>query len=142
MSRMRHNPPNVAVMKSTKSTFSLRKRALSVKFAFRGIVGFISLEHNAWIHVAVATAAIALGIILNISTQEWTTVIILIALVLAGEAFNSAIEALADHATSEFHPLIGKAKDFAAGGVLLLAVAAMIVGYLIFFPKIFELLFL
>lgn len=127
-------------MKETGS-FSFRKRALSIKIAFRGIVGFISLEHNAWIHVAVAAATITLGIIVNISTLEWTTVVVLIALVLAGEAFNSAIEALADHATSEYHPLIGKAKDFAAGGVLLLAVAALIVGCIIFLPKILVLLF-
>jgi diacylglycerol kinase (ATP) len=141
MGRKSNNQPTVGVMKSRKTTFSLRKRAHSFRYAFRGIVGFISLEHNAWIHVAMAAVAVTLGAILRISMQEWATVVILIALVLAAEAFNSAIEALADYATDTIHPLIGKAKDYAAGGVLLLAVGALIVGCIIFIPKISMLLF-
>ncbi|TCN61653.1 diacylglycerol kinase family protein [Acetobacteroides hydrogenigenes] len=123
-------------MKNTSPTFSFRKRALSFKYAFQGIVGLIRAEHNAWIHTFAAVVAVTLGFLLNISVQEWIVVIILIALVLAGEAFNSAIEALADHASDTIHPLIGKAKDFAAGGVLFLATAALIVGCIIFIPKI------
>ncbi len=127
-------------MKNTSPRFSFRKRALSFKFAFRGIVGLIRSEHNAWIHSVATVVAIVMGLTLNISVTEWITIIILISLVLAGEAFNSAIEALADHASPEIHPLIGKAKDYAAGGVLLLAVGAFTVGCIIFVPKLLELL--
>jgi diacylglycerol kinase (ATP) len=127
-------------MKNTSPTFSFRKRALSFRFAFQGILGLIRTEHNAWIHTVAAIMAIILGFVLDISVPEWITIIILISLVLAGEAFNSAIEALADHASPEIHPLIGKAKDYAAGGVLLLAVGALTAGCIIFIPKILELL--
>lgn len=127
-------------MMNTSPNFSFRKRALSFKYAFKGIVALVKGEHNAWIHMVAAVAAVVLGIVLGISVTEWIVVTILIVLVLAGEAFNSAIEALADHASEEYHPLIGKAKDFAAGGVLFLAVGALAVGVLIFLPKILALI--
>lgn len=94
-------------------------------------------EHNAWIHAALAVGAVILGFILNISASEWIAVIILIGAVLALEAVNSAVEALADKISPQFDPLIGKAKDLAAAAVLFMAVATAVVATIIFIPKMF-----
>jgi len=87
----------------------------------------------------VALIAIAAGFYFGISPAEWCAVILSIALVLAAELFNTAIETLADYAAQgrlvQNH-WIGKTKDLAAAGVLMAAVAALIVGLIVFLPKI------
>ena len=80
------------------------------------------------------------GFILHISPLEWCVVALCCGGVLMAEAMNSAIEALADLVSPEFHPLVKKAKDVAAAGVLMMAIAAAIAGLIIFFPKVVRLL--
>lgn len=121
--------------------FSWRKRAASFKYAFQGLRILLRDEHNSRIHAAFAIAAIILGILLRIDVGEWIAVVACIGIVIAAEAFNSAIEALADRFGSERHPLIAKAKDTAAAGVLCLAAAALAIGIIIFLPKIIVLFF-
>ncbi|MDE6298965.1 MAG: diacylglycerol kinase family protein [Muribaculaceae bacterium] len=120
--------------------FSWKKRALSFKYAVKGLTALFRYEHNARIHLAVALLAIIAGVWLEISPLEWCLVVGCIVLVLAGEAFNSAVEALADEVSAEFSPLIGRAKDLGAAAVLLLAAGAVIIGLIIFLPKILSLL--
>ena len=81
------------------------------------------------------------GIFLKISIIEWITCIILFGLVIAAEIINTAIETIVNLVTGEFNPLAKRAKDMAAGAVLVLAISAAIVGLIIFVPKIFNLIF-
>ena len=120
--------------------FSWRKRARSFVYAFRGIKMLLRNEHNAWIHTAAALTAVTLGLWLGLSAMEWVAVALCIGAVLAAEAFNSAIEVLADRVSPGYDETIGRAKDLAAGGVLLTAIGAFIVGLIIYLPKLINLL--
>lgn len=97
-------------------------------------------EHNAWIHCAATVVAVTLGVLLGLSAGEWTAVVICIGAVLSAEAFNSAIEALADRVSPGYDEAVKRTKDLAAGGVLLVAVAAVVVGAIVFLPKLIDLL--
>ena len=110
--------------------FTLKKRLKSFKFAFNGIILLITREHNAWIHCFAAVCVIIAGFAFDISTTEWIAVTFAIGTVLAAEAVNSSIEAIAE--------AIKRTKDLAAGAVLILAISAAIVGLIIFIPKITE----
>lgn len=119
--------------------FNFRKRLRSFKYAFNGIRLLITKEHNAWIHCFVAVCVVIAGILLGISKMEWIAVVIVIGAVLAAEAVNSAMEAIADFVSPEYSEAIKRAKDLAAGAVLLMAIAAAIIGGIIFFPKLIAL---
>ncbi len=112
--------------------FSLRKRILSFKYAFNGLWLLIRDEHNSRIHLFAALLTIFAGFWFKISSLEWMILLLTIAMVFAAEFFNSAIEALADKISPEKDPLIKKAKDLAAGGVLFCAIISVIIGVLIF----------
>lgn len=116
--------------------FTLRKRLRSFKFAGNGIRLLITREHNAWIHCFAAVCVIIAGCWLGLSSTEWIAVVFAIAMVLAAEAVNSSIEALADLVSPGYNEAIKRTKDLAAGAVLILAIGAAIVGLIIFVPKI------
>ncbi len=116
--------------------FSFKKRGKSFVYAAKGIKSFIIREHNAWIHSAATLTVIILGITLHISRTEWMAVIICIGMVFAAEAFNTAIERLVNLVSPDYNKMAGDVKDIAAGAVLLCAVAAAIVGLIIFLPKL------
>ena len=116
--------------------FSLRKRAKSFGYAFIGIVTLLRDEHNSRIHVFAMVAVAIAGFLLGLSPTEWCIVALCCGGVLMAEAMNSAIEAIADLVSPEFHPLIKKAKDVGAAGVLMMAIAAAVAGVIIFLPKI------
>lgn len=122
----------------TGARFSWRARGRSFKFAFRGIGILFRDEHNARIHGCVAVAVVIAGFLFGISVSEWGVVCLAIGLVLALEAVNSAIEALADHVSPEFAPLIGRAKDLGAAAVLLGVFGAVGAGLWIFLPKLLQ----
>ena len=129
--------------------FSIKDRIYSFKYAGRGVVRLVSREHNAWIHCAVTVCVIVAGGLLGLSTFEWIAVVLCIGAlleeepdkssVLAAEGVNSAIEALCDKVSPEYDEAIKHTKDLAAGAVLILAVMSVIVGLLIFVPKILSL---
>ncbi len=119
-----------------RERFSWRARGRSFRYAFAGLGRLVRDEHNSRLHLCAAVAAVALGIALGISRWEWVAVTLSISMVLAGEAFNSAVEAVADRFGPERHPLIGKAKDVAAAGVLILAVGAAVTGCIVFLPRL------
>lgn len=116
--------------------FTLRKRLRSFRFAFNGIRLLITCEHNAWIHCFIAVCTIAAGCAVSLSPAEWIVVVFAIGMVLAAEAVNSSIEALADVVSPGYNEAIKRTKDLAAGAVLILAVSAAIVGLIIFIPKL------
>ena len=119
--------------------FSLKKRLHSFKYAFQGIGYLIRNEHNAWIHLFITVCVIVAGFLLRVSPSEWISIIFAIGMVLAAEAFNTAIEALSDIISPDYKRLIRRAKDVAAGGVLLAAMAAVAIGLIIFVPKLIAL---
>lgn len=119
--------------------FVWKNRLKSFRYAFNGFVLLLRDEHNARLHVAAALIAILAGLWFGISPVEWVAIIVCIGMVISAEAFNSAIESLADRFGPERHPLIGKAKDIAAAGVLVLALASLVTGMIIFIPRIWNL---
>ncbi len=125
-----------AVALPGKLPFTFRARARSFVYAFWGIGALLRREHNAWIHLVAAAAAAGLGWALGISGVEWCLVAFAVGSVLAAEAFNTALEALADAVHPKNHPGVGRSKDLAAGGVLLVSLAAAAVGLIVFGPKL------
>lgn len=93
-------------------------------------------EFNARVHLLAALIAMVLGAVLNVSWLEWIILVMVIGGVIAMELINTSIEALADLYSREHDPRIKKIKDLAAGAVLVAAIAAVIVGVIIFLPKI------
>ena len=116
--------------------FSLRARAQSFADAGRGIATLLASQANAWIHLAASVAAIALGAWLGLGAGEWCWIAVAIALVWVTEALNSALEALSDAVHPAQDPRIGRAKDLAAGAVLVAAIAAAVIGALLFGPRL------
>jgi diacylglycerol kinase (ATP) len=108
----------------------------SFGYAFRGIGHLFATQRNAKIHGALGILAALLGLALGIERVEWVALVITIALVLAAEGVNTAVEAAVDLASPGFHELARVAKDVAAGTVLLTAIASVAVGALIFLPRL------
>jgi len=100
------------------------------------VLAHFSTQVSGRIQLAVALFTIAAGCFFRIDRFEWIAVAIAIGMVLAAEAFNTALESLADAVHPDRHPLVGRAKDCAAGAVLLTAIAAMAVGFIVFLPKV------
>lgn len=119
--------------------FTFRKRLRSFRYAFNGIRLLVTKEHNAWIHCFAAVCVVIAGILLEISKMEWIACVSMIGAVMAAEAINSAVEAMADFMSPQYSEAIKRTKDLAAGAVLLLAIAAAIVGGIVFFPKLWAL---
>jgi diacylglycerol kinase len=120
--------------------FSLKNRFGSFKFAFNGLCSLLKNEHNSRIHFLAAIIAIAMGIVLKINYIEWSLLIIVIGFVFLSELLNSSLESLADVIEPEWNEQIRKAKDYTAAAVLISAIISVIVGGLIFIPKILNLL--
>jgi diacylglycerol kinase len=108
--------------------------------AIAGVFALVSSQVNARIHLFAAIMVVFLGFLLQVSSLEWALLVICIGMVVMAEALNTAIELLADAAVPEHHPLVGKAKDVAAGAVLLASITAAVVGTIIFLPRILKIL--
>ena len=115
----------------------LKKRIKSFGYAFKGIASLIRKEHNAWIHCTAIVLVTIAGFHFDITSTEWCIVVLCFGLVLAAEGFNTAIERLVDLVSPDFHPIAGDVKDVAAGAVLICAIAAAIVGMIVFIPYMF-----
>ncbi len=116
---------------------SISGRVLSFKYAFNGLKILLKQEPNAKFHLIAAVVVVVAGFLFSISLPEWMALIFAIALVIAFETINTAIETFADFVHPENHEAIKKIKDLTAGAVLVSAIAALLVGMLIFMPKIF-----
>jgi diacylglycerol kinase len=113
-------------------------RIASFGYAFKGIATLIRTQPNAWIHLLATLVVIASGILLHVTTGEWAMLLLTMAIVWVAEALNTAIEHVVDLASPDHHPLAGKAKDIAAGAVLLAAIFAAGVASFIFLPHLFS----
>lgn len=113
------------------------KRKKAFMYAGRGIRKLFLGEAHAKIHAIAAETVIIAGLIYKLSSIEWCLIIICIGGVFMAEAFNTAIEKVCDRVSPEKHPLIADAKDIAAGAVLLFVIATVVIGLIIFIPKVF-----
>jgi diacylglycerol kinase len=104
----------------------------SVGYALEGIFSLIKSENNARIHFLATILVLLGGYYFEISENDWLWIGLAIALVWLAEAFNTAIETLADTVSKEIHPQIKKAKDIAAAGVLFAAIFAIFVAVKVF----------
>ena len=118
-----------------------RFRLVSFRYAFEGLAHVLKTQPNARVHAAISLAVIAAGLWLNLGRVEWAILFVMMAVVWVAEFVNTAIEAAVDAATAERHPLAKIAKDAAAGGVLIAAILAVIVGLLILGPPLWARLF-
>ncbi|MEW6366721.1 MAG: diacylglycerol kinase family protein [Acidobacteriota bacterium] len=116
--------------------FEVTGRISSFKNAFRGIWAMIRSQHNAWIHAVATVVVVLAGVYWRIDRREWTWLVLAIVSVWTAEALNTAFEFLADATSPTFHPLIGKAKDVAAGAVLIAAIGSVVTGVLVFGPHL------
>jgi diacylglycerol kinase len=110
----------------------------SFKYAFRGLFLAIKSERNLKIHLFIALLVIIFGFVLKISAVEWFAVFCCIALVISTELINTAIEKLADFVCQNRNKQIGQIKDISAAAVVVCAIFSVIIGVIIFLPKIVE----
>lgn len=117
-------------------SFQLLDRLKSFRYAFAGLWILMKTQHNAWIHLGATLLVIAVGLLFRIPRLDWCWLIIAIMSVWVAEAFNTALEFLADAVHPEQHPMVGKAKDAAAAAVLLAANGAVLIGLLVLGPYV------
>lgn len=118
--------------------FSFSARIKSFGYALAGLRYLISTQHNAWIHLVLTVIVVALGFFLHLNTTEWCLIIVAIGLVLLAEAFNTAIEVLTDLVSPHYHAKAKIVKDVSAGAVLVAALMAAVIGFIVFFPKLLD----
>jgi diacylglycerol kinase (ATP) len=120
-------------------TRRMHPRVAAFWYAFEGVAHLFQTQRHAQFHAAAGMVVIALGVGFGIERFEWIALVAIMTLVLAAEGVNTAIEAVVDLVSPAHHPLAKIAKDVAAGTVLLTAIGALVVGLLIFLPRIWSL---
>jgi diacylglycerol kinase (ATP) len=108
----------------------------SFNYAFEGIIHVLRTQRNLRIHFLVAFAVLIVALVIDVTKLELIALLISITFVMIAEMLNTAVEAAIDIATTSFDPMAKLAKDIAAGAVLIAAVNAIIVGYLVFAGKV------
>lgn len=119
--------------------FQIERFPRRLRDATRGLVLLVRATANARIHLVATALAVGLGLWLRLGRSEWLWLVVAIGAVWSAEAFNTAIEALADRIAPGRDPLIARAKDLAAGAVLVAAVTAAVIGLLVFLPRLLAL---
>lgn len=133
-----HKAPSEALSSGNPLLREVQRFARSYGFAWEGVQHLFRSQPNARIHLLAMLVVIVLGLLFQIARWEWLILSLICALVLFAEGVNTALEAVVDLASPEFHPQAKIAKDVAAGAVLLCAFAAIVIGCLIFLPRIWE----
>ena len=114
-----------------------KNRIRSINYAFRGAILLIKTEASIKIQFFIAIIVTGIGFYFNLNTTEWIIQILAICIVMSVEGLNTAIEKIADFVHPEHHTKIGFIKDISAGAVFISAVSAIIIGLIIYLPKIF-----
>ena len=114
----------------------ITSRIAAFGHAFRGWGYVLKTQHNAWIHSTVSVAVIVLGLWLRLPPRDWAVLVLAIAMVFTAEFINTSIEAVVDLASPVHHPLAKVGKDVGAAGVLVAALAAVLIGLLILGPPL------
>ncbi len=131
---------NFLINYMTRIILYVQTRLKSFKYAFKGLILIFREEPNARIHLLAAICAVIAGLCLNINSMEWIAITFAIGLVITLEIVNSAIEKIADFISPEKNEIIKNIKDLSAAAVLVVSITALIVGLIIFLPKLYELL--
>ena len=110
------------------------------KYAFEGIFFAFKTQTNIYIHIIISVLVIIAGFIFKINRVEWLFIIFAIGLVLAAELLNTAIETLVDLVSPTYNEKAGQVKDVAAGAVLIAAIVSVIIGGIVFLPRIIKII--
>ena len=116
----------------------LRRRLASFRFAIQGVAILFRTEFHAWIHLCATIAVIAAAVLFDLTTVEWAILFLAMGFVWTAEALNTAVEITVDIVSPQYSEAAGKAKDVAAGSVLLASVAAAASGFAVFCPYIWS----
>lgn len=119
-----------------QTSFTLRARLLSFRFAANGIRKFCRQEHNARIHLVATIAVIAGAFYYHVTGIELIALLLVTGLVWFAEIMNTAIEHLVDLLSPDFDPKAGLIKDLSSAAVLVLSVVALLTGFIVFIPKL------
>lgn len=119
------------------NTHFFKGRMKSIGYAFKGLWILITTEHSIISQISIGLIMCVLGFYFKISSVEWMFQILAIGLILTAESLNTAIEAVCDYIQPNFDKKIGKIKDITAGAVTFAALTAMIIGGIIYIPKLF-----
>ncbi len=109
-------------------------------YAFRGIYVSLKEESSLVVHFVIGTIVMVLGIILNskMSYTDWCIVVLLVAIIISMELLNTAIENIIDVVMFEYNVNAKKIKDISAAATLVLTIASVVIGLVIFIPKIID----
>jgi len=116
------------------------KKGIGFRHAFAGLYYIFSTQRNIRIHALATVLAVIVALWLKISTIEWAILVLTISSVWLSECLNTAIEAVVDLASPEFHELAKVGKDASAAAVLVSAFASILIGIILFAPKIIAIL--
>ena len=115
----------------------MKKFLFSFAYAWKGLSYAFRTQLNFKIHSSLAVVAILMGYLHDLTSSEWLWIFFAIAIVLIAELFNTALEALVDLVSPDYHPKAGIVKDVAAAAVLITAALAILIGLVVFIPKVF-----
>lgn len=116
--------------------FSIRDRLKSFQYAWQGIISFLRGDHNAWVHAVATVFVIILACVVPLTKTELLALVVAVGFVWVAEMFNTCIERTMDFISTERRPEIRIIKDIAAGAVLVAAITALIIGGIVFIPKL------
>jgi diacylglycerol kinase len=119
-----------------KEKFSWQKRIQSFQYAISGLRLIFKTDHNAWLHLLATIMVIILALFLRVSPTDAALLAIAVGMVWVAELFNTCIEKMMDFTSKEIHPTIKLIKDVSAGAVLTAAIISVVIGCLVFIPKI------
>jgi diacylglycerol kinase (ATP) len=125
---------------TTPHPLSLRGKRLALQYAWQGVSYMLRTQPNAWFQIGIWVVVTAVGLAFRLTAGEWCAAVLAMALVWITEALNTAIEDVVDLASPGRHPLAGRAKDVAAGSVVVAVAASGIIGLIIFAPRLWALL--
>lgn len=114
--------------------FTLAARLKSFNYAITGVIFMLKTQHNAWLHAVATLLVSALAVYCDISEGDWRWLIVAMAMVWVAETLNTAVEYVCDVISPGYTEAVKHAKDISAGGVLIAAVAALLIGALTFWP--------
>lgn len=119
---------------ATPERFSLAARSRSFGYAIAGIVFMLKTQHNAWLHLAASVIVVGLGLYFKVSSADWRWLVAAMVAVWVAETINTAVEYVCDVVSPGYAVAVKHAKDIGAGGVLIAAAGAVLIGGLTFWP--------
>lgn len=133
---MAPNQPSAGKRMIRSSAFSIAGRLQSFRYAASGVGFMLRTQHNAWVHLAITIVVCATAWWLRLSAADWRWLTVAVVLVWVAETMNTAFEYVCDVVSPEFHVSVERAKDIAAGAVLICSGGAVVLGLLTFWPYV------